>query len=172
MPEAKFLVTINIAPETEEASVEKSDDLSLVKGAVIKAEAEQRFTLCVAYPSNRADVGVAADRHRDFAGTKATEEAAWSYLTKSPKVGLWHADGTEGAGCVVESYIYRRDDPWIIKAVDGSEQRIEPGDWLLGIQWDPATFEAIKSGHIGGISPQGRAKRRMPSPEAVANLRS
>lgn len=142
-----------------------------MKGAVIKSEDEQRFTLCVAYPSNRADVGVAADHFRDFSGVKATEAAAWAYLTKSPLVGLWHANGTEGAGRVVESYIWRAD-PWVLKAVDGTEQRIEAGDWLLGIQWEPEAWRAIKAGEIGGISPQGRAKRRIPSPDAVANLRS
>lgn len=138
---------------------------------VIKSDSERRYTLGLSYPSNRPDVGKAADGYRDFAGTQAVEEAAWAFMRKGAGVGLAHRDGTDGHGVVVESYIYRGPD-WHIKAADGSEQLIKAGDWLLGVQWDPPTWDAIKAGIYNGFSPQGGASRRQPSAEALANLRS
>ncbi len=151
--------------------VEKSEDDDIAGLQVLKAQDERRYTLGLAYPANRPDVSVAADGFRDFAGSDALEEAAWSFLHKSGRVGLHHADGTEGHGTVVESYIWR-GDPWVIKAVDGSDQTIMPGDWLLGVVWDEPTWGAIKRGEFNGFSPQGRARRRQPSAEALASLRS
>jgi hypothetical protein len=140
-----------------------------VAGAVVKADSSQRYTLCLAYPADKPDVAVAADGHRDFIGKAALEEAAWEYLTKSPNIGLWHEDGTDGAGQVVESYIYRGPD-WTIAATDGTEQVIKSGDWLLGIRWSPDTWPLVRDGHGRGVSMQGSAKRRAPSTEAVAAL--
>ncbi len=142
-----------------------------VSGVVVKSNAEQRYTLTVAYPANKPDVGVAQDGFRDFAGPDAVEKAAWSYLRTSPKVGLWHAQGTEGSGEVCESYIYRGPD-WVVKAQDGTQQTITAGDWLMGIIWSEESWPLVKQGLIGGVSPQGRAKRRMPDATSVAGLRS
>lgn len=142
-----------------------------VSGVVVKSTEEQRYTLTVAYPANKPDVAIAQDGHRDFASAEAVEKAAWSYLRQSPRIGLWHQDGTDGAGTVCESYIYRGPD-WRVTAADGSEQIIKSGDWLMGIIWDDASWPLVKQGLIGGVSPQGRAKRRTPSREALANLRS
>lgn len=142
-----------------------------IAGRVVKAEDERRYTLTVAYPADKPDAAVAADGYRDFASKAAVEDAAWSYLAKSPEVGLWHADGTDGAGRVVESYVYRGPD-WTVKAADGTEHTITAGDWLLGIQWGAQAWEDVKAGRIGGVSMQGRAERRVPTAEAVANLRS
>ena len=138
-----------------------------VAGVLVKASDERRYTLTVAYPADRADVAVAQDGHRDFASKAAVEDAAWNYLLKSPKVGLWHADGTEGAGQVVESYVYRGPD-W---DVEGSGSVVKAGDWLLGIQWEPGAWDDIKAGKIGGVSMQGSARRRKPTAEAIAALR-
>ena len=142
-----------------------------VAGTVLKTEDERRYTLTVAYPANKADTAVAADGYRDFAGPQAVEDACWEYTTKSRQVGLWHADGTDGAGDVVESYIYRGPD-WSIEAADGSMQVIKAGDWLLGIRWSEQTWPLVKQGLIGGVSMQGTASRRVPSAEAVEQLRS
>lgn len=172
--EATFKIRIAIEPETgsiEEAAKATDIDTEDVAGVVVKSAPEQQFTLCVAYPANRPDVSVAQDGFRDFASAQAVEKAAWQYISKSPNVGLHHKTGTDGAGRVVESYIWRAD-PWVIKAADGSEQTVNPGDWLLGVQWGNDAWTAIKSGEVGGLSPQGRAKRRIPTPDAVANLRS
>jgi hypothetical protein len=140
-----------------------------VAGAVVKSDAAQTYTLCVAYPADKPDVAQAADGHRDFASKAALEDAAWTYLTKSPKVGLWHEQGTDGAGDVVESYIYRGPD-WTVSAADGSSQVIKSGDWLLGIRWSPETWPMVRDGQGRGVSMQGSAKRRAPSPEALAAL--
>ena len=141
-----------------------------VAGALIKAEDERRYTLVVGYPCSKADSNVAADGFRDFASAEAVENAAWSYMLKSRQVGLWHQDGTEGAGAVVESYVYRGPD-WTIKS-GNAEYTVSAGDWLLGIQWSEDTWPLVKSGKIGGVSMQGSAIRRRPSPEALAALRS
>jgi Putative phage serine protease XkdF len=137
---------------------------------VIKATEESRFTLALAYPALRSDAGVAQDGFRDFASAEAVEKAAWSYLQKSPRVGLWHAQGTDGAGDCVESYVYRGPD-WQISAPDGSAQVVKSGDWLVGIVWTPETWRLIKSGQVRGVSMQGSAVRRKPSAETLAALR-
>jgi Putative phage serine protease XkdF len=123
----------------------------------------------LAYPANRPDVSTAADGYRDFASKAAVEDAAWHYLTASPVVGLWHEDGTDGAGEVVESSIWRAPD-WTIKAVDGSEQVIRSGDWLLGIRWSPETWPLVRDGKGRGVSMQGQARRRAPDAAALAEL--
>ena len=165
---AQFTVTVNVEPA---ASAAQSWDGNSVAGMVVKAEDERRYTLTVAYPADKPDTAVAADGYRDFASKAAVEDAAWEYLTKSPNVGLWHKDGTDGAGTVVESYIYRGPD-WTVKAADNTEHVVKAGDWLLGIQWSPETWPLVKEGRVGGVSMQGSAARRVPSAEAVASLRS
>jgi Putative phage serine protease XkdF len=139
---------------------------------VVKTTGEKRYTLALVYPVNRADISVAADGWRDFAGPDAVEQAAWSFMKSGQRVGLWHlpGDATEGAGTVVESYIHR-SGPWVIKAADGSQQTISDGDWLAGIIWDEPSWQLIKQGKLTGLSMQGTATRRMPTPEALAGLR-
>jgi Putative phage serine protease XkdF len=155
-----------VAKEAQEAW-----DGTSIAAKLIKSAPERRYTLHCAYPALKADVVVAADGHKDFASPEAVENAAWSFLTKSPKIGLWHENGTEGAGRVVESYIHRSGD-WTITAADGSTQVIKTGDWLLGVQWEPSTWQMIKDGRIKGVSMQGSATRRKPSREALASLRN
>jgi Putative phage serine protease XkdF len=142
-----------------------------IAAALVKSVAERRYTLTCAYPCSKADSVIAADGFRDFASAEAVENAAWSFLTKSPKVGLWHQQGTDGAGVVCESYVYR-GPKWLIKAANGAEHTIEAGDWLVGIVWSEAGWDLIKSGRINGVSMQGSATRRRPSREALAALRS
>ena len=156
-----------VTVETGRASKAATWDGESVAGVLVKASDERRYTLTVAYPADRADVAVAQDGHRDFASKAAVEEAAWNYLLKSPKVGLWHADGTDGAGQVVESYVYRGPD-W---PVEGAGYVVKAGDWMLGIQWEPEAWELVKAGKVGGVSMQGSARRRKPTAEAIAALR-
>lgn len=163
-------VVIEQVPGAAKAEVPSSSEASGLAGVVVKSDSPRRYTLTVAYPADKPDVSVAADGHRDFASKDAVEEAAWSYLHKSPMVGLWHKEGTDGAGDVVESYIYRGPD-WTITAVDGSTQLIKAGDWLMGIRWNEQTWPLVEKGLIGGVSPQGRARRREPSEEALSALR-
>ena len=138
--------------------------------SLIKSQEEQRYTLGVAYAANMPDVSKAADGHRDFAGPEALEKAAWSYMQKGGNVGLHHQSGTDGKGTVVESYIYRGPD-WSVSATDGTTQVIKAGDWLLGVVWQPETWNDIKAGLINGFSPQGSAKRDTPSAESIAKFR-
>lgn len=146
-------------------------DGETVAGVLVKTEDERRFSLHVAYPADKADVGKAADGHQDFASKQAVEDAAWGYMLKYREVGLYHADGTEGAGQLVESYVYRGPD-WVVKAADGSEHTIKAGDWLAGFIWSPEAWPLVKNGQVRGVSPQGSATRRTPSADAVAGLRS
>lgn len=160
-------ITIDTGPG--EPAAKATWDGEHVQGVLVKAEDERRYSLHVAYPADKADVAVALDQHRDFASKQAVEDAAWDFM-KAPAIGLWHEEDTDGAGEVVESYIYRGPE-WVVKAGD-AEHTVREGDWMLGIRWSPETWALVKAGKIGGVSPQGTARRRKPSAEAVAALRS
>ena len=139
-------------------------DPSTVRSLIVKASDESRFTLGVSYPVMKAEKTRAKDGHRDFAGADVVEKAAWSYLANGPQVGIQHVDGTEGAGTVVESYVYRGPD-WPING-----RIIKAGTWLLGTIWEPDAWSLIKSRKITGLSPQGRGARRVPTPERLAQV--
>lgn len=113
--------------------------------AIVKREHVRRYTLGVAYPAAELDA------HGDFATAEDLELAAWNYLARHRQAGVMHEDGTEGAGVVVESYIYR-GPPWRVAG-----QEVSPGDWLLGVVWDEATWERIQRGELTGFSIQGTA---------------
>lgn len=162
-------ITIDPGAARKQAAEEWDGDS--IAARLVKAAPERRFTLAVAYPSMRVDAGVAADGAQDFASPEAVEDAAWSYLRKGGGVGIGHRQGTDNAGTCVESYVFRGSDPWVLKAADGTTQTVYPGDWLIGIVWSPQAWELIKSGHLSGVSMQGTASRRKPSPEALAALR-
>lgn len=146
-------------------------DGETVAGVIVKTDAARRYSLMMGYPAHKADAAVAADGHRDFAGAEAVEKAAWNFMRSGAAVGLHHLEGTDGAGETVESYIYR-GPPWTIKAADGSEVVIKAGDWLVGTIWSEPAWQEIEEGRVGGGSMQGTARRRKPSPEALAELRS
>jgi hypothetical protein len=171
MAETEFTVKVSVEPAPAAGAQWNADGTADVAGMVVKAQDELRYTLTVAYPADKPDASVAADGFRDFASKSAVRDAAWNYLTKSRQVGLRHEDGTEGAGEVVESFLWPGDD-WTVKAADGTEHVIKQGDWLVGIVWSPQAWAMVKSGEIGGVSMQGRAVRRTPTAEAVASLRS
>jgi len=139
-------------------------------GRLIKSAPARQYTLCIAYPALKADVKVAQDGYRDFVGPDTLEDAAWSYLTKGAEVGLWHAHGTEGSGRVVESYINRAPS-WTVKAADGTETTVHPGDWLVGIIWGNRGWAEIQKGRVNGVSMQGDAARRKPDRETLRQLR-
>lgn len=143
-------------------------DGETIAGVVVKADAELRETLAVAYPADRADTAKALDGHRDFASKEAVRRAAHAFLEKSREVGLDHADGTTGAGTVVESYIWPGDD-W---TPDGAAYTVKQGDWLVKTRWSPEAWARIKAGEVTGVSMQGKARRAKATPEQVAALRS
>ena len=131
---------------------------------VVRTDNAERFTLSVAYPAGRANVSAGEDGFRDFASAQAIERAAHDYLLKSCQVGLLHEEGTEGAGQVVESYIYRGPD-WDT----GTGHVVKEGDWLLGIVWSEETWPLVVAGQIGGLSVEGTARRRAV-PHEVAEM--
>jgi len=106
------------------------------------------------------------DGHRDFAGKTAVEKAAHDYLLKHRKVGLMHADGTDGSGDLVESGIHHGPD-WVMKAADGTEQHVIDGDWTGAIQWDVPTWERWKRVSCGAsprrAAPCGETRRKKRS---------
>ena len=117
--------------------------------SVVKQASEQRYTLGVAYPANKIDA------HGDTMTAIEVEAAAWGFMQKirsgAAGAGVMHQEGTDGAGEVVESYIYRGPD-W---TVDG--QTVHSGDWLLGVVWDEKVWSDIKNGVFKGYSIQGWA---------------
>jgi hypothetical protein len=154
---------------------EKQDPARAVKGninmRVAKATDEKRYTLGLAYPALRPDVGKASDGYRDFVTPEVLEQAAWEWMAKHREINIHHQDGTTGHATVVESYIYRGPD-WVVQSpVDKSQVSIRNGDWLLGVIWDDLTWPWVKAGVIRGWSPEGTAKRRRPAPETLAALR-
>jgi hypothetical protein len=163
--QASFRVTVNVEPEPEPWNGEG------VAGKLVKAQPDRRYTLMVAYPANKCDVAVAKDGYQDFAGEDAVEDAAWNYMLKSRNIGLWHQDGTDNSGDVVESYVYRGPD-WPIQAADGSTHVIKAGDWLMGIRWGEQAWEDVLAGRINGVSMQGIAEREEADPADLIGLRS
>ncbi|MCS7293959.1 MAG: XkdF-like putative serine protease domain-containing protein, partial [Dehalococcoidia bacterium] len=120
-----------------------------VRHKFLRSVPEKRYTLSVAYPLREADA------HGDaVASLDEMERMAWEYLAHSRRIGVEHEDGTDGAGTVVESYIYR-GPRWEVNG-----QVVEEGDWLLGVVWDEPTWERIKRGELVGLSWQGWAWRR------------
>jgi len=123
------------------------------RGAIRKAAPEKRFVWGVAYPANRVD------GHGEYMGADSLEQSAWGFLAKGREIGLYHTDGTVGHGTVVESGIHRGPS-YVLKGIDGAEQTINEGDWLLGVQFDEQTWPLVKSGKVNGWSMQGIGKRR------------
>lgn len=121
---------------------------------------EQRYVLGVAYqagPDPRIAKGL--DGGRDFFSEIELEKAAWSLMFNGPRSGLFHIDGTDadgGAAQIVESYIYRNEQPWDL----GDGIVVRKGDWLVGAVLTPRAWDLYKAGKIGGFSPQGVARRR------------
>jgi len=131
--------------------------------AVIKAVAEQRYTLALAYPADSLDL------HGEYMSATDLEATAWAYVAKHRDVGLFHAEGTTGHGTVVESYIYRGPE-WTMPLPDGTSTVIKSGDWLLGVVWDEPSWGLIRKGFIDGMSIQGLAIRT-PTPDVAVSAR-
>jgi hypothetical protein len=121
----------------------------------------KRFVWGVAYPADRVD------GHGEFMSATELEQVAWDYCKKSRQVGFYHADGTTSHGEVVESSIWRGPD-WTTKDIDGNEQVIKSGDWVLGVQFDEPGFEQVVSERANGWSIDGLMKRRLaPIPRSA-----
>lgn len=137
---------------------------------IIKTERARQYSLGPAYPAMVAP-GRGADGYNDFISADALERAAWSWMTKSQQIGLFHQDGLEGHATVVESYIYRGPDWHVVSPIDKNEYVIRSGTWMLGTVWDDHGWELVERGLVRGWSPEGGAQRAVPSPERLAQLR-
>lgn len=130
--------------------------------AVIKAlevaGAPKRFVLGVAYPAAKVD------GHGEFMTADQIERTAWDYARNHRRIGFFHADGTEGHADLVESYIYRGPD-WVTSDIDGKEQVIKAGDWVMGAILDEPGFDLVRRRKADGWSVDGEARRRKrPAP--------
>lgn len=163
---AKLTLPDGAVYETNGDLTKETWDGTTVETEVIKSVDERRYTLSMGYPAYSPDVAVARDGHLDFANDEEVEKAAWGYLASGPEVGARHEDGTEGAGRIVESYIYRGPD-WTV-----GDQVIKAGDWLIGTIWSEEAWDRIKAGEYTGTSMQGSASRRAPSPADVARVKA
>lgn len=109
---------------------------------LIKAAAEQRYALGVAYPADEVD------GHGDFARPDVVEAMAWGFMRGDRQIGFFHADGTLGHAEAVESYIYRGPD-WSQMDTSGQTQVIRAGDWLLGAIFDEQSWPLVKQYGMG-----------------------
>ena len=122
-------------------------DVTTIK-RVLRSIPEKRYTLAVAFPLNELDA------YNDIISSPdELERIAWTFLQRRRKIGLMHQPGTDGAGEVVESYIYR-GPKWEVNG-----EVVEPGDWLLGVVWREDAWERIKRGEFTGYSIQGWGRR-------------
>jgi hypothetical protein len=124
---------------------------------------EQRYVLGIAYQAGPDPlIKRGADGGRDYFDAEELEKAAFSFMKNGQRVGLFHLDGTDGeaTATVVESYIYRNDEPWDL----GDGMVVRKGDWLVGAILSPEAWQLYKAGKITGFSPQGTAKRRRVQP--------
>lgn len=128
-----------------------------------------QFLYGVAYqagPDPRIQRG--ADGGRDMFSKRELELASWSFMLGGHQHGLFHADGSEGVAKTVESGIYRNPIPWVIS----DDLIVRKGDWTLGVLVNDEGWDLYRQGKIGGLSPQGAARRRRPSrPGVVRSLR-
>lgn len=152
---AQNIVDSLVAIEATAEGVETIDDEVAVDEPVVKALATgpKRYVLGVAYPAAHVD------GHGEWQSAEELENAAWDYARNSRRIGFYHADGTEGHADVVESYIYRGPD-WMTTDIDGQEQVIKAGDWMLGGILDEPGFALVTSRKADGWSVDGQARRR------------
>lgn len=121
---------------------------------------EDQFLYGVAYQAGPSPlIRRGADGGLDMFSARELEKAAWSFMLGGHQHGLFHADGTEGTAKTVESGIYRNPVPWVIS----DDLIIRKGDWTLGVLVNDEGWALYKQGKIGGLSPQGAAKRRSPT---------
>lgn len=118
---------------------------------------EDQFLYGLAYQAGPDPlIKTGADGGRDCFTPRSLELAAWSYMLNGPQTGLFHAAGTEGVAKTVETGIYRNPIPWVID----DNLIIRKGDWTLGVLVNDEGWSLYKQGKIGGLSPQGAARRR------------
>lgn len=134
------------------------------EGHVVKANDEDRFLLMVAYSPHRMPLR-GKDGRTDVVSPSVLEKACWQYRANGLGTGMWHEAGHGDEAMCVENSIYRGPD-WDVHK-DGSLV-VKAGDWLVGFVLSPHAWSLYKAGKIGGVSLDGRAGRKKPSPETLA----
>jgi hypothetical protein len=174
LPHAIANIVLSLSHFDPDYVAKDADVADLAAYRLVKSGDEQRFTLGVAYPAMKADAQRAADGYRDFISPEALEKTAWTWLTKSRDVNLFHSGDPAHAGhfTPTESYIWRGPDWEVPSPVDGKCYKVCKGDWMLGGVWDTHGWSLVKAGRVNGWSPEGGAKRRIPTAARLAQLRS
>ena len=152
------------------SGVEKGEPVDTPYAAcrIVEKNVERQFTLGVAYPAMKADRGRAADGFRDFVSPEVLEKTAHQWLLKNRDVNLFHQENTLGHFTPAESYIWRGPDWSIDSPVDGKPYVVKKGSWMLGGYWDDYGWTLVKAGLVNGWSPEGGARRSVPTPERLA----
>lgn len=140
-----------------------------MEGAVKMAREEDRFLLLVAYSATKMPYR-GADGYIDLAAPRVLEKACWRFADHGMVTGLNHEDGHSDIARVVENYIYRNPEPWVLKGRNG-DQTIREGDWVVGMILSKRGWKLYKAGLIGGASPQGGAARTAVTPETLERVR-
>lgn len=154
-----------ISPAEVVAMIGASLQVATPAAAVAKAEPEQRFLLGLAYQAGRRpEIRKGIDGGRDYFEPADLERASWSFMLNGHQHGLFHLDGTEGVAKTVESGIYRNSIPWVVSP----DLIVRQGDWTVGVLTDDKGWGAYKAGRIGGMSPQGAARRLRVSSSSPA----
>jgi hypothetical protein len=142
-------------------------------GTVIKANEEDQVLLLVAYdPNTIPHRGM--DGFRDVVSPRVLEKACWKFAENGAKVTLFHK-GIEHECHMVENYVFRPDEPWVVKDEVTGEPTgavIRKGCWLVAVKCDDPTWALYKSDQIGGGSPEGACRRIPPRRETLARIAS
>lgn len=160
-----------ISPQEAARNITAATEQMSKRFHVVKAQDEKRFLLMVGYSPNRMPKR-GADGFVDIASPEVVEKACWRFMVNGAGAGLMHKAGGEKAFKVVENSIYRNDEPWVVTAVDGTQQTIRKGDWLIGVICSPQVYDDFKAGKYGSGSLQGGASRMAARPETLARQRS
>lgn len=168
VPQAMANMTLCLVGHDHSVAKELALETPYAACRVVKTAEEQRFTLGVAYPAMRADKSRAADGFRDFVSAEVLEKTAWNWLVNHREVNLFHKGKTEGHFTPTESYIWRFGDLKLPSPVDGQDYVVKQGSWMLGGLWDEYGWGLVKAGLVNGWSPEGGARRALPSAERLA----
>ena len=145
-----------VSPAEIAAMVGASLQATAAAPGIAKSEPEQKFLLGLAYQAGRQpEIRKGVDGGRDYFEPADLERASWSFMLNGHQHGLFHLDGTEGVAKTVESGIYRNSIPWVA----GPDLIVRQGDWTVGVLADDKAWQAYKDGRVGGLSPQGTARR-------------
>ena len=131
---------------------------------ILAKAAEQRMTLAPIYLPN------ALDKHSEWTSPAELERAIFEFSKRGDRtVRLQHQDGT-AIGTVESAFVWPYEHTAEILSGRGLQKGIRTfpaGTAFAWIRWQPAAWEAVKSGRIRGLSMGGRAQRVRVQAEAA-----